>query len=184
MSQEKGVESTPTVRFQWIAAQWAWIKTEQKRGVAERLRVTMTFMLPEEVGTRQRPHKITFNLTNRHREFRGANLFQEHVKSLAVLAGHRWIGKARLRRNKNEEVQDHHRRNIPDLVMSAWTEENTAGQGYLVARLWTPIEQIRLEFTVPLTQAQKQHYDGSAMYGTRPRPPRARDDFYDWIRYA
>lgn len=180
LQEEKGVEVTPTVRFQWIAAQWAWIKTDHKKGQAERLRVTMTFQLPEEVGTKQRPHKITFNLTNRHREFRGANPFQNHVRTLVTLAGDRWIGKARLRRNKNEPVQDQHRRNIPDLVMSARVAEG----GYLQARLWTPIEQIDLDFTVPLTAAQQQHYDGAAVWGTRPRSPAPRDDFYDWIRYA
>lgn len=179
MSQERGVEITPTVRFQWIAAQWAWNKTQAKRGAAQRIRVTMTFMLPEEVGTKQPPHKITFNLTDRHREFRGANPFQNHVKTMATVAGHTWIGKARLRRNKNEEVQDQHRRNIPDLVMSAWTEDH-----HLVARLWTPIESIELVFAVPLTEAQAKHYDGAAVYGTKPRPAKPRDDFYDWIKYA
>ena len=179
MSQERGVESTPTVRFQWIAAQWAWNKTDQKTGAAERLRVTMTFQLPEEVGTRQRPHRITFNLTNRAREFRGANPFQNHVKTLVTLAGHRWIGKARLRRSRTETVQEQHRRNIPDLVMSAWIQDH-----HLVARLWTPLEQIDLDFVVPLTPAQQQHYDGAAVYGTRARSAPPRDDFYDWIRYA
>jgi hypothetical protein len=179
VSQESGVESTPTVRFQWIAAQWAWNKTSTKKGDAVRIRVTMTFMLPEEVGTKQPPHKVTFSLTDRMREFRGLNPFQNHIKTLTMLNGHKWIGKARVRRSKTEEVQDHHRRNIPDLAMSAWIEDQ-----HLVTRLWTPVEQIDLHFTVPLTIQQQKHYDGAAVYGTKPKAVKPKDDFYDWIKYA
>lgn len=177
--EESGSVITPTVRFAWIAAQWAWSQqTGQAHRQPSRLRVTCTFMLPEEVGTTHKPRKITFNLTDRLREFQPANPFQQHIKTAVVLRGDAWIGKARIRRPRHEPAADQYRRNIPDLVMSAWQDS-----GVIHARLWTPIEQIDLVFDQPLTDKQQMIYDGAAVWGTRPRT-RPRDDFYDWIRYA
>jgi hypothetical protein len=174
------IAAPPTVRFAWIAAQWAWSQNSRNRSPEpSRLRVTMTFMLPEEVGTQQRPHRITFNLTDRLREFQAANTFQKHIKTLVILRQDRWIGKARIRQSRTEPVQDLHRRNIPDLTMSAWIES-----AVIHARLWTPIQQIDLVFDQDLTEKQQQCYEGAAVWGTQPRRPRPRDDFYDWIAHA
>jgi len=179
--QDLGSDISPTLRFEWITAQWAWSKTSKKTGEPTRLRVTVTFMLPEEIGTRQKPHKITFNLTDRLREFKPANLFQQQIKTVIGVRGDRWIGKARIRQPRNEPVAEQHRRNIPDVVMSAWHDET---RNIICARLFTPQQQIDLEFDQALSEKQRQIYDGAASWGRLPKKNRPRDDFYDWIRYA
>jgi hypothetical protein len=166
--------------FGWIVAQWAWSKSRARQDKATRLRVTMTFQQRDEIGTRSRPKKITFNLTDRLREFQGANLFQEQIKTWAVLNQSRWIGKARLRQPKNYEgaLPDHYRLNIPDLVMTAQIVS-----GVIQAELHTMNQTIVLTFDQPLTELQKQVYDGEARWGRRIKV-RPRDEFYDWRRYA
>lgn len=179
--QEKQSVAVPQVRFEWITAQWAFRRQSTNPNPAQRIAVAMTFMLPEEIGTRQQPHKITFYLTDRWREFQPGNPFQRHIHTMAGLRGVRWIGKARLRQRRGQEVTDHHRRNIPDLVMTADIADADTADPWLQARLWTPLQQIDLDFRRPLTEGQRRYYEGAAAWG---RVPRARDDFGDWIRYA
>ena len=133
----------------------------------------MTFMLPEEIGTPQAPHRITFYLTDRWREFRPANLFQRQIHESARTT---WIGKARVRQRAGQEV---HRRNIPDLVMTAWDAD-----GVLQAQVHSPQQMIDLRFDQPVTERQQPYYMAAAAWGRVQRAPRARDDFYDWLQHA
>lgn len=166
--------------FGWIVAQWAWSKSRRKNDKATRLRVTVTFQPTADIGTKNKPKKITFNLTDRLREFQAANLFQETIKSWAVLNQSKWMGKARLRQPKSYEgsLPDHYRLNIPDLVMTAAIQD-----GIIVADLHTMSGTIKLRFDQPLTERQQQVYDGEARWGKRIRV-RPRDEFYDWRNYA
>lgn len=175
-----GSEISPTLRFEWITAQWAWSSQAGRAGEPRRLRVTLSFLMPEEIGTRQQPHRITFNLTDRRREFRPANQFQQRCLTLSALADDRWIGKARLRQPRGQPVATQHRRNIPDLVMTARIDQ---AQAVIRARLYTPQQTIDLVFDQPLSLAQQKYYEGAARWGRLPRA-RPRDDFYDWLRYA
>lgn len=169
---------SPTLRFEWITAQWAFRKQHSNPNPATRLSVMLTFMLPEEIGTGQRPHKITFYLTDRWREFQAVNLFQQRIQQMAQAREVRWIGKARVRQQRNQPVEDHHRRNIPDLVMTATLQDQV-----VVAQLYSPQQEITLRFDQPLSAEQRRYYQGGAQWGRVPRR-RARDDFYDWLRHA
>jgi len=166
--------------FGWIIAQWTWSKNRNKKDSASRLRITLTFQSTADIGTKIKPKKITFNLTDRLREFQAANLFQERIKSWAVLNESKWIGKARLRQPKSYDgaLPDHYRLNIPDLAMTARIEN-----GVVVAGLHSVIETIQLIFDQPLTERQKEIYDGEARWGKRIKV-RPRDEFYDWRAYA
>jgi len=166
--------------FGWIVAQWAWSSNRNKKDKATRLRVTVTFQTTSDIGTKIKPKKITFNLTDRLREFQAANLFQESIKSYAVLTESRWIGKARLRQPKSYDgaLPDYYRMNIPDLTMTARIEN-----GVVAAQLHSMTGTIPLIFDQPLTERQKQVYDGEARWGKRIRI-RPRDEFYDWRKYA
>jgi hypothetical protein len=53
-------------------------------------------------------------------------------------------------------VEEQHRRNIPDVVMSAWHDSD---RNIICARLFTPQQQIDLEFDQALSEKQKQIYD-------------------------
>jgi len=166
--------------FGWIVAQWAWSKNRNKQDKATRIRITLTFQPTREIGTQIKPKKITFNLTDRLREFQGANLFQEGIKSWAVLNEARWIGKARLRQPKNYQgaLPEHYRMNIPDLVMTASIKDSV-----IQAELHSLSGTIILVFDQPLTERQKQTYDGEARWGKRIKI-RPRDEFYNWRDYA
>ena len=177
-----GSDIAAPIRFEWITAQWAWHKQRDNEKQAQRLRVSMTFMTPEEIGTQQKPHKITFYLTDRHREFQATNPLQQQVVSIAGLKNQRWIGKARIRQPRGERVQDHHRRNIPDLVMTAAIVDTD--WPYIQATLYTPEQQITLDFNQTLSLAQQKYYEGGAVWGRVPERKKPVDDFHDWMRYA
>ena len=166
----------------WICAQWAWSRTRAKRAdqKAQRLRITATIHYASDMGTPNAPKRITFNLTDRMREFQPANPFQQQVRTLAGLQGQKWIGKARIRQPKNFDgcLPDQFRRNIPDLVMTATIQDTC-----IVATLYTVEQRIELKFDQPLTTAQQNIYEGEARWGERIRR-RPVDDFYDWKNYA
>ena len=166
----------------WICAQWAWSRTRARRADAEatRLRITTTLHYTTDIGTPNPPKRITFNLTDRLREFQPANAFQQHVRTLAALQNQRWIGKARIRQPRNfaGELPEVYRRNIPDLVMTAHIRNSV-----IEATLYTMEQQIVLTFDQPLSAAQQQVYEGEARWGQRIRR-RPVDDFYDWKKYA
>lgn len=166
----------------WICAQWCWSKTRARRAdqKATRLRVTATIHYATDMGTQNPPKRITFNLTDRLREFQPANPFQQHVRTLAGLQDQRWIGKARIRQPKHfdGDLPDQYRRNIPDLVMTAQIESDC-----IQATLYTMDQTIELRFDQPLSAAQQKIYEGEARWGERIRR-RPVDDFYDWKKYA
>jgi hypothetical protein len=176
--RESGSDIADPAQITWICAQWAWSQTRRKKEdtPATRLRITVTLQYQGDT----KPKKITFNLTDRLREFQDANVFQKHIKTTAALNNHRWLGKARIRQPKNYEgaLPEHYRKNIPDMAMSAWLEHST-----IHARLWTTEQQIDLVFDQPLTAAQSKLYEGEARWGTKLRN-RVQDDFYDWRNYA
>lgn len=175
-----GSDISPEIQFEWITAQWAFRKHRGREAQASRIAITLTFLMPQEIGTQIRPHKITFYLTDRLREFQATNDLQRRVLTWAGLNDQRWVGKARVRQSRTEPVQDYHRRNIPDLVMTAEIAQPD-GDSFVRAYLHTPREMITLEFTHPLTAAQQRYYEGAARWGNLPQ---VRDDFTDWIRYA
>lgn len=160
----------------WVAAQWTWASERNQR-----LRVAMTFMTPQDILTRTQPKRITFYLTDRLREFRPTNDLQQRVATVAALQQVRWIGKARIRQRAGQPVEDYHRRNIPDMVMTAQVQDEDLGRPWIKARLYTIQQQIDLDFTHTLTPGQRRYYLGAAIWGCRPGP---KDDFYDWQSYA
>ena len=183
VSQEKsGSVITEPDPIAWICAQWAFNQTRRKNDTtpATRIRITATLHYQSDMGTQVRPKKITFSMTDRLREFQPANPFQKHIKTMEMLRNIRWIGKARIRQPKTYEgpLPDHYRKNIPDLVMTAWIENDL-----LHARLHTTEQTIDLVFDQELSLAQQKLYDGEARWGKKIRR-RPRDDFYDWKNYA
>jgi hypothetical protein len=171
-----GSEISPRLALAWVAAQWTWASDKNTR-----LRVAMTFMTPQDIEQRAQPRRITFYLTDRMREFRATNELQQQVLTLALLRQQQWIGKARIRQRAGQAVQDHHRRNIPDVAMTAQVIDTGPDQAHVEAMLYTPNQQIALVFDQPLTTAQRRYYLGAATWGCRPAP---RDDFHDWMNYA
>lgn len=166
----------------WICAQWAWSKTRARKADREatRIRITATIHYQSDMGTQNKPKRITFNLTDRLREFQAANPFQQQVRTMAGLQNQRWIGKARIRqpRHFEGELPDIFRRNIPDLVMTACIEDSK-----IHATLYTMDQKIELVFDQPLTAAQQKLYEAEARWGQRIKR-RPVDDFYDWKKYA
>ena len=178
MKPEESGSSSAGVEFGWISAQWAWNQNRTNNGLAQRLRITLTFMQPSDLGTKRR-RKITFNLTDRMREFSDANAFQKRVKALALQEKAKWIGKSRLRQPpKGEPIEEIHKKNIPDLAMTARIDGDI-----ICARLYSTTQTIDLRFDQKPTEAQAVYYEGCATWGCRPKN-RVKDDFKDWLNYA